>query len=138
MSAPTVKRTYQAWLDMKAEDVPVYPRWEIFANFHADMGDAPEGHRVVMVESDKGFVPTNCIWSQGDLGPTLMLVENGVSMNLAQACRLHEVSPSAVWYRMRTKRCSFGEAVSYCQAQLRGREDAMAALDAAALDLFKR
>jgi hypothetical protein len=52
--------------DHRYKNRPICPRWcgeDGFANFHADMGDRPEGLTIERVNNDLGYEPSNCVWA---------------------------------------------------------------------------
>src|SRR5262249_51980306 len=73
-------RAYKCWEHMKSrcfnprdESYPYYggrkdhkitvcPRWLIFENFYADMGDPPRGMSIHRINNDLGYFPGNCVW----------------------------------------------------------------------------
>lgn len=72
-------RTYKSWESMKqrclnpnAPDFPNYggrgidvcSRWKnSYENFHADLGERPEGTSLDRIDNSKGYEPNNCKWS---------------------------------------------------------------------------
>lgn len=71
-------RTYQVWLSMRrrctdpkargfkdygARGITVCERWNDFANFLADMGEAPIGKTLDREKNHVGYEPGNCVWS---------------------------------------------------------------------------
>lgn len=113
------KPTYSSWIEMRRRcratnrensgsyserGIAVCERWESFANFHADMGDRPEGMTLDRIENDKGYEPGNCRWAtpivqqNNRRGVRLVPVEC-VLMPLAEACRLRGISHSTAAQR---------------------------------------
>jgi hypothetical protein len=43
--------------------ITICPRWLVFENFLADMGDKPEGFTLDRINNDKGYEPGNCRWA---------------------------------------------------------------------------
>lgn len=43
--------------------IKVCERWHKVENFHADMGDPPEGLTLDRIKNDKGYEKSNCKWS---------------------------------------------------------------------------
>lgn len=37
--------------------------WYVYENFHADMGDAPQGYQMDRIDNDKGYYKENCRWT---------------------------------------------------------------------------
>lgn len=62
--------TYSSWCSMisRSRRLPGYiergldPRWEVFENFLADMGERLPGTSIERVDNAKGYEPGNCVW----------------------------------------------------------------------------
>ncbi len=39
------------------------PRWYVYENFLADMGESPEGLQIDRIDNDKGYSSANCRWT---------------------------------------------------------------------------
>lgn len=70
-----------------ARGIKVCDRWHDFANFLADMGDAPEGMSLDRIDNAKGYSPDNCRWATRvqqarNTRLTRMVTYNGVTKAL--------------------------------------------------------
>lgn len=70
--------TYRNWIAMRdrcrnpnsisyrnygARGIGIDPRWDVFENFLADMGERPHGLTLDRIDSSKGYGPSNCRWA---------------------------------------------------------------------------
>ena len=73
----STSRTYNIWRGMRSRcrnprlrsyrwygalGIEVCPRWESFANFYADMGEAPTGLTIDREDPEGNYEPGNCRW----------------------------------------------------------------------------
>lgn len=100
-------RTYRIWSNMiqrctnphadwydryGGRGITVCDRWLEFANFFADMGEAPPGMSIDRVENDKGYEPGNCKWAtateqSNNTSQVRKITFRGETLSLAQWCR---------------------------------------------------
>src|SRR6266487_4166543 len=53
-----------AWHNYGGRGITICLRWlESFDNFFADMGVCPPGLTLERLDNDKGYEPSNCVWS---------------------------------------------------------------------------
>lgn len=97
--------TYSSWCAMvsRSRRLPGYiergldPRWLVFENFLADMGDRPEGTTIERTDNAKGYEPGNCVWGtrkdqSRNRSGRRMVVFQGEEMILAEAIERSGVS----------------------------------------------
>ncbi|WP_371027831.1 hypothetical protein [Paraburkholderia sp. RCC_158] len=74
----TPNRTYRIWFHMRnrcgnpkhgafenygGRGITVCERWQVFENFFADMGEAPDGMSIERERNNEGYGPGNCKWA---------------------------------------------------------------------------
>lgn len=90
-------KTYRTWKEMRqrcnnpnndkyqwygGRGIAICSRWDSFENFHADMGDRPDGMTIDRIDNDKGYSPDNCRWLP-QLEQTRRQAKNKLSAELA-------------------------------------------------------
>ncbi len=113
-------RTYRVWVDMRrrcsdplrpefqnygARGIRVCDRWQKFENFHADMGDAPEGLSIERKDNNGPYSPDNCCWAtrltQSQNRRSVRFLEiNGERLCIAEAARRFGVGNTTIMYRL--------------------------------------
>ena len=91
-------KTYRTWKEMRqrcnnpnsdkyqwygGRGITICQRWASFENFHADMGDRPDGMTIDRIDNDKGYSPENCRWLP-QLEQTRRQEKNKLSLELAE------------------------------------------------------
>ena len=74
----THPKEYSSWCGMKkrSKKFDICSEWkDDFIQFLADMGDKPEGTKLIRLDSEKGYSPSNCVWSKSN--PQLIEKEIG-------------------------------------------------------------
>lgn len=86
--------------------IKVCERWQTFENFHADMGERPEGMTLDRIDTNGNYEPSNCRWAshqqQGaNRRNNRMLTLNGVTKPLPLWCSELGLNPVTVSGRLR-------------------------------------
>lgn len=119
-SWPVRTRTYTIWKGMrnrcrglKPADARIYrdrgiavcARWNAYAAFLEDMGEAPDGMSIDRIDNDKGYSPDNCRWAtpleQSNNSRVVRLVTVGErTQSISAWARELSVTPSALQHRL--------------------------------------
>lgn len=114
-------KTYKVWKSMKyrclnhlcaaypyygGRGIKVCDRWLKFENFHADMGDKPEGHSIERINNDGNYEPSNCKWAStaeqnNNMRRSHRVTAFGRTQTLTQWSRESQFSPQGIAYRMK-------------------------------------
>jgi hypothetical protein len=111
-------RTYSIWQNMNkrcaditdenygAKGIKVCERWRSFANFLADMGDAPDGGSIDRRDNAKGYEPVNCRWAttseqMRNTSRTVKIEFNGETLCLSDWAKRIGISAPALAKRLR-------------------------------------
>lgn len=114
----------QQYYNYGARGITVCKRWLKFENFHADMGDKPDGMSLERINNDGNYEPGNCRWAtakeqQANTRLTVRVTINGETSSLSEWCRRYGLKFHRVWRRIeagmdpieavtRTERLPFG------------------------------
>ena len=88
-----------------ARGITVCPRWELYENFLADMGERPPGTSLDRIDNNGGYEPENCRWAtkseqQRNKGNNRVLVVSGYRMTLTEASERFGVKVATIWKRL--------------------------------------
>ena len=127
--------TYTSWRGMKervtnvnhkdynhygGRSITVCARWlgkEGFSNFFADMGIRPEGMSIDRSDVNGNYEPSNCKWATifeqvSNARSNIVVHFNGEDMTASAFARLHGITPSALYARMKQHNLPPEKAVS--------------------------
>lgn len=114
------KKTYNAWVNMRTRcrnprilyaayytgrGITICKRWDLFENFLADMGKAPNNKQLDRIDNDKGYYPKNCKWSTrteqaNNTRRNVTITFNGKTKTLAQWSKSLKVNRQTVKERL--------------------------------------
>lgn len=116
----THSRIYRTWKSMRqrcqnpndysfknygGRGIKVCDRWNVFENFHADMGDPPEGKTMDRIDNDGDYCKENCRWAtwaeqHGNKRNSKYLTAFGRSQSLHAWAREYKVHPRTLHNRI--------------------------------------
>jgi hypothetical protein len=81
------------------------PRWKVFENFLADMGDRPQGCSIGRIDNECGYWPDNCRWEtmleqQNNRRSSRFVEFDGQRLTVAQASRMLGITRQAMRFRL--------------------------------------
>jgi hypothetical protein len=109
---------YIAWTNMRqrchsknphygGRGISICKRWDLFANFIADMGPRPtDNHSLDRINNDGNYEPGNCRWATriqqaNNTRLNLRVVFQGETLTVAELSRRTGVSKARLQYRVR-------------------------------------
>jgi hypothetical protein len=89
-----------------ARGISVHPRWTVFENFLADMGERPEGMTLDRIDSTGNYEPGNCRWAtwitqENNRSINRLLTFDGRTMTTADWARESGISRHALFQRLK-------------------------------------
>lgn len=98
--------TWKAWASVRKRKHLLHPRWRVFENFLADMGEKPEGMEVDRVDNAKGYEPGNCRWATRtqqvrNRTNTVFVEHHGERIPMAELAERHALPLNTVRLRWR-------------------------------------
>ena len=94
-----------AYKNYGGRGITVCERWQLFDNFHADMGEPPAGMTLERRDNDGPYDPSNCIWasrkdqSRNQRGAR-PLIAFGTTKPLSQWADEYGIKPGTLWARI--------------------------------------
>jgi len=115
----TGTRTFSIWSKMKhrctnprahnwerygGRGIAVCDRWSDFANFLADMGQAPDGMTLDRIDSDGHYEPSNCRWAtmltqSRNRTNNVILEHDGRRMCMSEWAEETGIKIGTIWWR---------------------------------------
>lgn len=125
--------TYRSWAHMKtrcldpaSDGYPYYggrgitlcDRWLEFANFLADMGEAPPGTEIDRIDNSGNYTPENCRWSTRlvqarNTRKTRTVILGGKLMAFSEAAQALNIHISTITSWLRYHKTTHQEAIDY-------------------------
>ena len=85
--------------------IEVDPRWFVFKNFYADMGDCPEGKSLERVNNDRNYWKGNCVWATHkqqarNTSTNTLITWQGQTHCIAEWADMYNITQSLLWQRL--------------------------------------
>lgn len=85
--------------------IKVCPRWLVYENFVADMGERPPGMQLDRIDNDGDYEPSNCRWAtrneqQRNKRSSRILVVRGKRMTLVEASERFDIRAGTILKRL--------------------------------------
>jgi hypothetical protein len=113
-------KTYKAWAAMKTRcqkqtcreyphyggrGIKVCERWQVFENFFADMGTAPDGLSLDRKNNNGDYEPSNCRWAtkeqqQNNMRSNVRIFAFGEIRTLTRWAKIKNIPYSTLRYRV--------------------------------------
>jgi hypothetical protein len=99
-------RKHKSYKNYGGRGITICDRWHTFENFHADMGDAPEGLSIERNDVNGNYEPSNCRWAtmleQGaNKRNNTLITANGETKPLSAWCRQYGISKVTLMDRIK-------------------------------------
>lgn len=93
---------FHAWPRYGGRGITVCRRWDSFANFLADMGNAPEGMSLERKNNDRGYSKANCKWATPlEQGANTRQNRMVGGVHLSERARQLGIKPDVLWKRLK-------------------------------------
>lgn len=90
-----------------ARGIYICERWNIFANFLADMGERPDNHSIDRIDNNGPYAPDNCRWAIKKVQcrnkrSNFLITHNGHQRTLQEWSEITGINRGTLYYRLVT------------------------------------